>query len=283
MRHLEFAPAKLNLWLKVQEKREDGYHEIETLIVPIVSIKDDLHFDLNLGEGELIFECNDTSLGLDCENLVLQALNAFQCETGNRVYGKIKLVKRIPVGAGLGGGSSDAAATLRAINKILGCPLPLDVLYSLAASIGSDVPFFLEGSPAICSGRGEKIQLLEDLVPVQPVVLVKPGFGISSAWAYSKWSEAEVLPDVNYAPQLAAWGELYNDLEVPVFQKYLCLANMKMWLLQQVESEIALMSGSGSTLYALCRHFDDANRLVEKIRAEFGPNLWTAVTSIGDE
>ena len=77
--------------------------------------------------------------------------------------------------------------------------------------------------------------------------------------------------------------ELYNDLEVPVFQKYLCLANMKMWLLQQVESEIALMSGSGSTLYALCRHFDDANRLVEKIRAEFGPNLWTAVTSIGDE
>ena len=99
MRHLEFAPAKLNLWLKVQEKREDGYHEIETLIVPIATIKDDLHFDLNLGEGELIFECNDTSLGLDCENLVLQALNAFQCETGNRVYGKIRLVKRIPIGA----------------------------------------------------------------------------------------------------------------------------------------------------------------------------------------
>ena len=282
MRHLEFAPAKLNLWLKIHKKGEDGFHEIETLIVPIATVKDEHHFDLNLGSGKLIFECNDFSLESDRHNLVLQALRALQCEAGNEFHGKIRLVKKIPVEAGLGGGSSDAAATLRAVNKILGCPLSSRSLHSLAANIGSDVPFFLDGSPAICSGRGEKIQVLKDSVPAYSVVLVKPEFGVSSAWAYSKWATAEPLPEVSYVPQSTAWGAFYNDLELPVFQKYIGLANMKMWLLEQGESEIALMSGSGSTLYALCQHPDEADRLLDKIRVEFGPSVWTAVSSIGE-
>ena len=281
MRHLEFAPAKLNLWLKVHGKRGDEFHEIETLIVPIATVMDELHFDLELGEGELIFECNDISLGSDRQNLVLQALNAIESECGKRFFGKIKLTKRIPVGAGLGGGSSDAAATLRAINGMLEDPLSIDVLHSLASSIGSDVPFFLKGRSAICSGRGERIQLIENFIPVQSVVLVKPEFGVSSAWAYSKWGKAEPLPEVSYAPQSLEWGSFYNDLELPVFQKYISLANMKMWLLDQRESEIALMSGSGSTVYALCHDPDGARKLVDKIRAEFGMSVWTAVSSIG--
>ena len=281
MRHLEFAHAKLNLWLNVHKKREDGFHEIETLIVPIATIKDELHFDLNLGSGELIFECNDFNLESDHQNLVLQALSSLQPEVGNEFHGKIKLVKRIPVGAGLGGGSSDAAATLRAVNKILGGPLSSESLHSLAASIGSDVPFFLDEVPAICSGRGEMMQVLEDSVPAYSVVLVKPEFGVSSAWAYSKWATAETLPEVSYVPQSNAWGTFYNDLELPVFQKYIGLANMKMWLLEQGESEIAVMSGSGSTLYALCQHPDEADQLLDKIRVEFGPSVWTEISSIG--
>jgi len=282
MRHLEFAPAKLNLWLKIHEKREDGFHEIETLMVPIATVKDELHFDLNLGAGELIFECNDYNLESDRENLVLRALRALQCEVGNEFHGKIRLAKSVPVGAGLGGGSSDAAATLRAVNKIIGCPLSSEQLHELAASIGSDVPFFLDGSPAICSGRGEKIKALEGSVPAYSVVLVKPDFGVSSAWAYSKWATAEPLPEVSYVPQSTAWGSFYNDLEIPVFQKYLGLANMKMWLLEQKESEIALMSGSGSTLYALCQNPHEADRLLDKISVEFGPSVWSAVGSLGE-
>ena len=281
MRHLEFAPAKLNLWLKVHGKREDGFHEIETLMVPIPTVKDQLHFDMKLGDGELIFECNDVNLETDNQNLVLRALNALEIETGEKFCGKIKLDKKIPVGAGLGGGSSDAAATLRAVNVMLGNPFSIDVLHAIASGIGSDVPFFLEGRSAICSGRGEKIQILDEPVPDQSVVLVKPEFGVSSAWAYSKWEKAEPLPEVSYVPQSVGWGVFYNDLELPVFQKFISLANMKMWLLDQMESEVALMSGSGSTLYALCDGYDEACSLVDKIRVEFGGGLWTAVSSIG--
>ena len=155
MRYLEFAPAKLNLWLRIHNKRDDGFHEIETLIVPITTVKDDLHFDLNLGAGEITFECNDFSLESDRQNLVLQALRALQCEAGIELHGKIKLVKRIPVGAGLGGGSSDAAATLRAVNKILECPLSSMALNSLAASIAGAV-FFASGSMRIGPGSMPK-------------------------------------------------------------------------------------------------------------------------------
>ena len=122
MRHLEFAPAKLNLWLRVHGKREDGFHEIETLMVPIATVKDELSFDIELGDGELIFECNDVNLETDHQNLVLRALNALESESGKKICGKIKLDKKIPLGAGLGGGSSDAAATLRAVNGMLGNP-----------------------------------------------------------------------------------------------------------------------------------------------------------------
>ena len=281
MRHLEFAPAKLNLWLRVHGKREDGFHEIETLMVPIATVKDELSFDIELGDGELIFECNDVNLETDHQNLVLRALNALESESGKKFCGKIKLDKKIPLGAGLGGGSSDAAATLRAVNGMLGNPFSTNLLHSLASRIGSDVPFFLEGRSAICSGRGEKIQTLEDPVPDHSVVLVKPEFGVSSAWAYSKWEKAEPLPEVSYVPQSITWGAFYNDLELPVFQKYISLANMKMWLLDQSESEVALMSGSGSTLYVLCDDYDKACSLVEKIRIEFGTAVWTAISSIG--
>ena len=90
------------------------------------------------------------------------------------------------------------------------------------------------------------------------------------------------MPKVSYVDQSTSWGKFYNDLELPVFQKYIGLANIKMWLLEQMESEIALMSGSGSTLYALCQHPDEAERLLDKIRVEFGSGVWTAVSSIGE-
>lgn len=277
MRHLELAPAKLNLWLKVIGKRNDGFHEIETLMVPVGGICDELIFDLEFGIGDFVLECDNAALPVGEGNLVTKGIRAFESETGKKVHGKIQLVKRIPTGAGLGGGSSDAAATLRALNQLSGQILTIEILHDLASSLGSDVPFFLEGRPAVCSGRGEEIEFYSEALSEQSVVLVKLGFQVASEWAYSKWSGMDCLPEVSYDSQVAAWGKAFNDLERPVFGKHLALAALKMWLLDQSQTEVAMMSGSGSTMFAICRNSDEAEALEEKVTAEFGSNVWSGV------
>jgi len=266
------APAKINLSLRVLGRREDGFHAIESLMVP-VSIGDTL--EITPHDAALEFGCDDASLPVDDTNLVVRAARLFGEACGLEPRVRIALQKQIPHGAGLGGGSSDAAATLLALDALFGTHRSLADLSAIAAQIGSDVPFFLHRCAAMVSGRGEIVTPCP-FVHSLPLLLIKPPFGVPTPWAYQRWRDSREIPAVRYAPQEFAWGTLVNDLERPVFEKYLFLAQLKMWLLAQAEVAGALLSGSGSTVFAVLREAALGGALRERVCAEFGPNLWTA-------
>ena len=269
------APAKINLSLRVLRRREDGFHEIETLMAPI-AIRDTIEIERRDGGG-IDFACSDKTLPVDGTNLVVRAARAFFTATRTGPDVRIFLQKEIPHGAGLGGGSSDAAATLLALDTIFETRLPQTDITRIAAEIGSDVPFFLARSAAWCRGRGEIVEPCA-LPGALPLLLIKPSFGVPTPWAYQRWRDSLEIPGVPYAPQQFGWGTLVNDLERPVFEKFIQLAEMKRWLLEQPGTAGALMSGSGSTVFALLREKGDGPALSEKARAQFGPHTWLALT-----
>jgi len=135
------------------------------------------------------------------------------------------------------------------------------------------VPFFLHQSAAVCRGRGERVEPVAD-APVLPLLLVKPPFEVPTPWAYQRWRDSREVPGVDYGPQQFAWGALVNDLERPVFEKYLFLAELKRWLLNQPEVAGALMSGSGATVFAVLRAEEQGPMLGERLGERFGRNLW---------
>jgi 4-diphosphocytidyl-2-C-methyl-D-erythritol kinase len=271
------AHAKTNLSLRVLGKRDDGFHEVRTRMTPL-SLADSLVIETRPGgQGfQFVMEGADWTPKTGEENLVEKAARLFGEFTGRPVDARVVLHKRIPSGAGLGGGSSDAAATLRGLDHLLGTGLGDSALLGLAAAIGSDVPFFIHGKLCECSGRGECITPVDDDWEL-PVVLLKPAFGVSTPEAYGRWKDAGEIPGVLYAPQLCPWGEMVNDLERPVFAKYPVLARMKMWLLEQPETHAALMSGSGSTMLAILSTQHGGQVLAARAKEEFGPTLWTHV------
>lgn len=266
-----FAPAKINLSLKILGRRDDGFHEIETLIVPI-SLCDEMKIEKN--ERGIEFRCDDPFVPLSDDNLVIQAAKSFFVATELEPAVSIELKKKIPLGAGLGGGSSDAASTLLALNHLFEANLTHDELAELGATAGSDVPFFVFESPAICRGRGEvvtPIQLPERL----SILLLKPAFVVPTQLAYSRWQDSREIPDVPYAAQQFADQTFINDLERPVFEKFVFLARLKIWLLKQPEVGAALMSGSGSTVFAVIRPNADADLLATRAKSELDAELWT--------
>jgi len=266
-----FAPAKINLSLKILGRRDDGFHEIETLIVPI-SLCDEMKIEKN--ERGIEFRCDDPFVPLSDDNLVIQAAKSFFVATELEPAVSIELKKKIPLGAGLGGGSSDAASTLLALNHLFEANLTHDELAELGATAGSDVPFFVFESPAICRGRGEvvtPIQLPERL----SILLLKPAFVVPTQLAYSRWQDSREIPDVPYAAQQFADQTFINDLEHPVFEKFVFLARLKIWLLKQPEVGAALMSGSGSTVFAVIRPNADADLLATRAKSELDAELWT--------
>src|SRR6266404_7242053 len=214
-----FTPAKINLTLEVLGKRSDGFHELATWMIPIA-----------------LYDC-----------LTIEPA------------AKIVLEKNIPIGAGLGGGSSNAAATLRLLNRIAGDQISPQALSGVAAELGSDVAFFVEARSAWCTGRGEKMEL-RDFPEDRWLCLAKPGFAVPTAWAYTTHTK---LPEQRKRGETAetVWGSLRNDLEPAVFTKYLLLAEIKRWFQQQAETEITLMSGSGSTTFAVTGSSASANSL----------------------
>ena len=269
------APAKINLSLRVLERRSDGFHEIETLIAPI-SLYDEIKIERCTGTPKIAFRCNDSSVPKGEANLMVRAANLFFKEMRIKSCISIELKKSIPHGAGLGGGSSDAASTLLALNELFDTNLPREALAKIAETIGSDVPFFIFQSAALCKGRGELVsptRLREQL----SLLLLKPEFNVPTQWAYSRWLGSREIPGISYAAQAFGAQTFANDLERPVFEKFVFLAGIKMWLLKQPEVGAALMSGSGSTVFAVLREDADVGRLVIRAKAQLDPELWTCV------
>jgi 4-diphosphocytidyl-2-C-methyl-D-erythritol kinase len=268
------APAKINLSLRILGKRPDGFHEIETLIAP-VTLCDKI--DIEKQSRWIDFSCDDPTLPSGEDNLVVRAAKAFFEATKIKGGASIKLHKEIPHGAGLGGGSSDAASTLIAMNQLFETNLPREALARLAESLGSDVPFFIFESAAMCKGRGELVSptpLKERL----SILLLKPDFGVPSVWAYTRWKGSCELTGVNYAAQQLDEQTFVNDLERPVFEKFVFLAQVKTWLRKQTEVRAALMSGSGSTVFAVMKTGADADQVAKRAKSELDPVLWTCAT-----
>jgi 4-diphosphocytidyl-2-C-methyl-D-erythritol kinase len=268
-----FAPAKINLSLKILSRREDGLHEIETLIAP-VSLCDEIKIDkIDRGKG-IEFRCDDPSVPRGEDNLVVRVAKSFFAATKLTPAVSIELKKKIPHGAGLGGGSSDAATTLLALNRLFETKLSREELAKLGSEIGSDVPFFIFESAATCRGRGELVTPMQ-LSAQLSILLLKPDFVVATAWAYSRWHDSREIPGVTYAAQEFAGQTFVNDLEGPVFEKFVFLAQLKMWLLKQPEVGATLMSGSGSTIFAVLREGPDTEAIAERARDQLDPELWT--------
>ena len=284
------SPCKVNLLLNILGKRPDGFHELETVMQP-VNFCDDLVFERG-GSGTRL-SCNEKNLPTDSRNLVFRAAALFG-ETAKISDGvKIHLEKKIPLAAGLGGGSGNAAVTLLALNELFGQPLAIAKLEELAAALGSDIPFFLHNQPALAVGRGEKVAALENFPALRGRVflLVHPGFGISTPWAYQnlarfpaalngKKGRAQKLVSLLQASDLkAAAPEFYNSLEAPALEKFPVLSLFQEFLREQ-GALAALMSGSGSTTFAIVENKAAAESLAEKFKGKFGTDCWTAVVPV---
>jgi 4-diphosphocytidyl-2-C-methyl-D-erythritol kinase len=272
------APAKINLSFRIKGRRPDGFHEIETLMAPI-SLADRITIERAGEHGEIRFSCDDLSLPAGDDNLVVRAAKLFR-QRANITSGiTIALEKKIPHGAGLGGGSSDAASTLLGLDELFAAGLPQDELLTLAAQLGSDVPFFVLRTAAVCRGRGEIVAPIS-LTPKFHLLLFKPDFAVPTPWAYGRWKESRELPGVDYSPEEFNGIEFVNDLERPVFEKFVLLAHLKTWLRQQPEVAVALMSGSGATVFAVLREAG-CEELAARARSEIDATPWTCKCEAG--
>lgn len=290
-----FSPAKLNLSLAVTGRRADGFHELVSLVVP-VDLGDELAVTA-MPEGWTL-TCDDPAVPVDGGNLVLKAAAAFAAATAWRGGAHFTLTKRIPPGAGLGGGSSNAAMALAALNRLAGSPLAADALAAVAAQVGSDCALFLAGGPVIMRGRGERIEPLAAAerarLTGRRVLIFKPAFGIATPWAYARLAAfakaAETgaataggyLPAAEAEARLAAWRRnpaappedlLHNSLTAPVGGKYPALPA----LLELLRGRFGLaceMSGSGSACFALLPAGATLAEITAAIRGAWGPSVW---------
>jgi 4-diphosphocytidyl-2-C-methyl-D-erythritol kinase len=264
------APAKLNLSLRILGKREDGFHEIDTLMVKLPGLADTLEFS---EADEFSFSCDDPTVPGDEGNLVVKAARAYEAAAGIQCRCSISLQKVVPHGAGLGGGSSDAAAALLGINRLHDFRLGVPAMHEIAASLGSDIPFFLSSGASRCTGRGEIITPVASPPPL-PVLLLKPSFSIPTPDAYKRWKQSLQINGISYSQQQHQGLVLENDLERPVFEKHRFLAELKQWLLDRNETAGALMSGSGSTVFAILKNPADAESLIASAKSTLDPTLW---------
>ncbi|WP_142661030.1 4-(cytidine 5'-diphospho)-2-C-methyl-D-erythritol kinase [Methylacidimicrobium tartarophylax] len=268
-----FAPAKINLDLRILGRRSDGFHELSTRMAPI-SLGDRLRIASHPGP-EISFRCDDPRLPAGEDNLVCRAVRLFADSFGLLRGLTISLEKRLPSGAGLGGGSSDAAAALLALRSHLGYPSSRDDLLPLASTLGSDVPFFLVQKPALCRGRGEIVSPEPWLGPRHGLLLF-PGFPVPTPWAYQAYARTPRPGEERGTPP---WGPVRNDLEPVVFEKYLWLAIARNWLQEQAGAKLAMMSGSGSSVFGLWESLPGPE-LARRARLFFGPEAWIRTFSI---
>ncbi len=283
------SPCKINLLLNILGRRVDGFHELETVFQP-VALCDRLVFEKR-GQG-LEMTCNNPALPVDNKNLVFRAAEVFYKAAELPPGISIHLEKNIPLAAGLGGGSANAATTLLALNELYGGVLSAARLQQIASGLGSDVPFFLQNKPALGLGRGEQITVLDYFPALRGVhvVLVHPGFGVSTAWAYQhlagypealngRKGRAQALVKLLQGTLVDAGAAFYNSLEAPVLPKYPLLAEFQDFM-KDHGARVAMMSGSGSTTFALVDGLERAESLREQFRSHFGASYWTAVVPL---
>jgi len=284
------SPGKVNLLLNILGRRPDGFHALETVMQP-VRVCDTLHF--TRGGHAVELTCDSPALPVDGRNLVVRAAEKFRAAAGVRDGVKIHLEKRLPLAAGLGGGSANAAVTLRALNELFDQPLAPAALTALAAELGSDVPFFLQDGPALATGRGEQVQPLPPFPALRGagLLLAHPGFGVETAWAYRELARfpaalngqpgraQRLVGLLNGADLTAAGAEFYNSLEAPVLTKFPVLALYQEFL--RAHGAVAtLMSGSGSTTFAVFASKAAAEAAREPFQREFGAAGWLVVAEL---
>lgn len=278
------APAKINLYLKVLNRREDGYHNLLSLM-QMVGLYDILTFRRKRAGIELKIE--NSSLPSDRSNLIFRAAELAQREARNRggFSGgvSITLAKNIPIAAGLGGGSSDAAATLIGLNRLWSLRWSRKKLAELGGTLGSDLPFFFSGPTAWVSGIGEQVEKTASLLEGW-AVLVNPGIPVSTRWVYEEYSKKIGLtkgaPDINMVQLIAQRATLkellrqpYNDLEKVTLAAFPHLIQIKREL-EDLGGEGVLMSGSGPTLFALFRKRDSARKAAFSFKKSGSIQVW---------
>ena len=254
------SPAKINFGLNIVAKREDGFHNIETIFYPI-ELHDVITFEK---AAEFSFTCNNKEIQTDENNLVIKALRLVEQLIKREIAVSITLEKNIPLGAGLGGGSSNAAQTLLSINELFELQIKNEVINDFALQLGSDVPFFLHPVPSYATSRGEILSPI-DFEITKPILLVNPGIHISTKWAYEnvtpKIPEFQLSKLCSNIDSVIASlnGKVVNDFEEIAFAAHPQLAEIKKTM-SEFKAEFVLMSGSGSTIFGI---FPDNNSAQE--------------------
>lgn len=263
------SSAKINIGLNVISKRPDGFHNLETVFYPLL-LSDRLSFKKSTS---LMFKTNSEEIEKLKSNLVVHTIKLLEEELKDDFSVEVNLEKNIPIGAGLGGGSSNAAATLKALNKLFSLNLSYSKLSELALKLGSDVPYFLTPIPSLGVSRGEKLTKI-DLSFSYPILIVNPGIQISTKWAFSK-----VIPKANKHP-LKKFIEnekfeiekmksiIKNDFEKIVFKKFPLIKKIKVEL-YNYGAEFALMTGTGSTVYGIFKNLQKARKAEEIFSRSF--------------
>lgn len=283
------APAKINLILRILDRRQDGFHNLWS-IMQTVALEDELQLQLVPSRIGIRLSCDSKELAADHSNLVYRAAAAVLERAGCTVGLDIRLSKRIPMGAGLGGGSSDAAAAMVGMNHLLQLGWSRNEMAEIGQLLGSDVPFFLFAPSALVSGRGETVRptVIEGL---RWAVLVNPGFAVETKWAYQELAATRgaVRPlslqhaDLERHRQLT-WAQVAavaeNDFEAPVFARYGNLREIKHALLVK-GAEIAMLSGSGATVFGLFNDEDAARRAQAQFAGEKNVKVFVAQTCLG--
>lgn len=239
------SPAKINLFLKIVDRRPDGYHNLASLFQTI-SLFDTLHFEINAHDQ---LSCSDPTIPTDHTNLVFKALNLFRNKTQIKSCFKIHLEKKIPHQAGLGGGSGNAATTLWALNQLCGKPASTSQLAEWSFEIGSDIPFFFSNGTAYCTGRGEHVRSLKAM-PQENIWIIKPKEGLSTPAVYRGLNLSKLskhVPDEHLESFLSGQKHYFNDLETAAFSVLPSLECLQKELLT-CGFHTVLLAGSGSGL-----------------------------------
>lgn len=292
------APAKINLFLEVLKKRPDGYHGIRSVIVP-VSLYDTIELEVGGKVSSVTMDISRMPL-LDPKmmpdpsgNVATKAALAFKKATGCRGGVRIHIVKRTPICGGMGGGSADAAAVLRGLNRLCGANLSVEELAEIGGTLGSDIPAMVFCGPVIAEGRGEKVRRIECMPAAGKngslwALVVNPGFGVSTSDIYTRYSTVltsspgqfkTMVSSVEKWDREAICGNLFNSLDKTVFVKY-PLISIIVERLREAKSSGVLLSGSGASIFAFAESREHADSIGRIVGRTMGSWLWRKVVRV---